>query len=87
MDNALQEVLCQQLTVTGVKEISQVFLKFAIVPHFLFLSFLNGPMIQCGSQVIQYSTAQTPIAFNSKKNKEGDNDYERTVKIVRSKRY
>lgn len=38
------------------------------------LSFSNAPMIQCGFQVTQYSTAQNLIAFNSKKTRGGGND-------------
>lgn len=87
MDNALQEALCQQLILTGARDL-QVFLKFAIVPPFFFSffsSFFNGPMIKCGSQVIQYSTAQTPLP-STPENEAADNDYKGIVKIIRIQR-
>lgn len=38
-------------------------------------------MIKCGSQVIQYSTAQTPLP-STRENEAADNDYKGIVKII-----
>lgn len=50
----------------------------------LFL-FFNVPMIKCGSQAIQYSTAQTPLP-STPENKAADNDYKGIVEIMRTQR-
>lgn len=75
---------------SATNSVSRVLKKWPSVSKICFcvaLFFSSGPIIQCGFQVTQYSTAQNSIAFNSEKPKGGGNDQEGTVKIIRRQRY